>query len=1045
MTTRRRSSMNIGVGEEGFGPQGKSMERTPLKSFQNGLCASSSTLTPLFSKLKIKENKKHLNLNSMPSCPVSRIDFSTEAARKASAIESHLQPLGEMGEFKENAEPLRVTEDDRCSLEYRFPDSLPVLPAVGLPQSEAVSTQPLPGRGTAEETYVVDESPVDTVPGVTTGRVRDRDGASQGNVTEHLSGDSPPFPKADSPGEINSTMDAVSLEFLGADVEIWDLPEALDGTTPDSTVGQANGSTFIVQASDPEELQTLNETTHLHGTTVRGEAISAPASRFGSSRAADGHSLDISMKNVSFLSDNPYVDAAHDYCVAPAPVVHKAGGSEIHPAVLCLLERQPDTLENMQSEEDDDASPTALPGVPVALSSPIRNALPMQDQTDQFSSADTKHSPFAEDLCVNAPGTEQAESLMPLGCSPVAPKQSSASLAEGSRVLSVPQSESQEEDSGIGNVLSSEARSLQLATEAEAELPFEADPSASLPRPSLEGSISESFQNVLATPVERAPVLSRSVSLLLKSLVNSSDNQAAGSPAVGTGRGSDGCDPDPRSLSPAADSEHDFFGSGKRKLASPGVGSLNKLWRASPYSPFPQPQLNSTAASLGVKEDWDVSILSGLEEKPEPVSSVKVNDAHPVKASMVDKPDKMGVHAAESLPGGGCSLSRTKAQALQQQLLQMAEILMFPLPSGAQGAPASSSSSVELCPVGTCTTPVHRTERSVNTSGVFERKREISVAEMGTNTDSLLWNLPDPESLQALPRADLEMRLTSALIVMEALSQQVASARARGQVVRPGPSSLRETFVQTDLTELSQVEHDKVEQQYQELYVGAVQRVRSLELPQEELQALLQRLKDVRDEVFSMSTDTAAALTMAQETFDLSKANQDASAKQMSRMKGLHGRSMEMLRKMREKVVESQRQRDGARQQVEEALRAKEAAHAVAEALRCHSAARIRELEQSVGSHQELVAALRLARPEQDALNDGVAESLQSFEELCEAMKSDGLQMREQLTVLTERLREAEQDRALLQRENQELSTRLSSAEAWQTQLSQALSAETER
>lgn len=63
-----------------------------------------------------------------------------------------------------------------------------------------------------------------------------------------------------------------------------------------------------------------------------------------------------------------------------------------------------------------------------------------------------------------------------------------------------------------------------------------------------------------------------------------------------------------------------------------------------------------------------------------------------------------------------------------------------------------------------------------------------------------------PGSLECLPRAELEQRLTSYLIMSEALLQQVASARAQPPSSGPAPSDLRDKLIQTDHTELSQVD-----------------------------------------------------------------------------------------------------------------------------------------------------------------------------------------------------------------------------------------------
>lgn len=61
-----------------------------------------------------------------------------------------------------------------------------------------------------------------------------------------------------------------------------------------------------------------------------------------------------------------------------------------------------------------------------------------------------------------------------------------------------------------------------------------------------------------------------------------------------------------------------------------------------------------------------------------------------------------------------------------------------------------------------------------------------------------------PGSLESIPKQELEQRLMSSMIMVEALVQQLAAARTH-PTVGPAPSDLREKHVQTDHTELSQV------------------------------------------------------------------------------------------------------------------------------------------------------------------------------------------------------------------------------------------------
>ncbi|NWR98676.1 SPAG5 protein, partial [Motacilla alba] len=98
---------------------------------------------------------------------------------------------------------------------------------------------------------------------------------------------------------------------------------------------------------------------------------------------------------------------------------------------------------------------------------------------------------------------------------------------------------------------------------------------------------------------------------------------------------------------------------------------------------------------------------------------------------------------------------------------------------------------------GTSTTPMPTVwERSTNTSRGSLPCAKDSTAE----TDSLLWHCPR-EQLKTLPRAELEGRLESTLIIIEALSLQLRDWQ-ESQRPQPGvgPAKQRDALTQTDTT-----------------------------------------------------------------------------------------------------------------------------------------------------------------------------------------------------------------------------------------------------
>ncbi|NXD00519.1 SPAG5 protein, partial [Certhia familiaris] len=116
-----------------------------------------------------------------------------------------------------------------------------------------------------------------------------------------------------------------------------------------------------------------------------------------------------------------------------------------------------------------------------------------------------------------------------------------------------------------------------------------------------------------------------------------------------------------------------------------------------------------------------------------------------------------------------------------------------PVPTMATG---TSMTPVLSMATGTFMTPRDVWERSMNTSRGSLPCAKDSAAE----TDSLLWYCPR-EQLKTLPRAELEGRLESTLIIIEALSLQLRDWQ-ESQRLQPGvgPAKQRDALTQTDTT-----------------------------------------------------------------------------------------------------------------------------------------------------------------------------------------------------------------------------------------------------
>ncbi|XP_042610521.1 uncharacterized protein LOC109085370 [Cyprinus carpio] len=289
---------------------------------------------------------------------------------------------------------------------------------------------------------------------------------------------------------------------------------------------------------------------------------------------------------------------------------------------------------------------------------------------------------------------------------------------------------------------------------------------------------------------------------------------------------------------------------------------------------------------------------------------------------------------------------------LQEQLRQMAEMLMVASGRVFARAPAA----VEMRSACVWSSPVQQTERSTNTSAALE------VSDACTSTDSLLWNLT-PGDLEHVSRSELEQRLTSTLVMVEVLSQQLTSARAHDPSRDASPSDLREKLIQTDHTELTQ------NGTFRDLYGIALERIQSLEHDQELLLSLYDGVQAVRTGMNSFKCSTEDAIFKMKQIGDSVNVDQETLSRQLSQMKCVCGRYKETLRRMEQKMKDMTHRMD-------EALEQREAAFSVTQQVRdCH-AARVAELEHTAGSHQELMTALKLAYPSLVDLSKSCMESI---------------------------------------------------------------------
>uniref|UniRef100_A0A8C3NKD1 Uncharacterized protein n=1 Tax=Geospiza parvula TaxID=87175 RepID=A0A8C3NKD1_GEOPR len=314
---------------------------------------------------------------------------------------------------------------------------------------------------------------------------------------------------------------------------------------------------------------------------------------------------------------------------------------------------------------------------------------------------------------------------------------------------------------------------------------------------------------------------------------------------------------------------------------------------------------------------------------------------------------------------------------------------MTPVPSMATG---TSMTPVLSMATGTFMTPRDVWERSMNTSRGSLPCAKDSAAE----TDSLLWHCPR-EQLKTLPRAELEGRLESTLIIIEALSLQLRdwqeSQRPRSGV---GPARQRDVLTQTDTTH-----------------------------PEESTwssQSLL--FRGLADAAFRSLQDEQGALEQERE-----------------QERTLVSQCQAVPESAPSKVQSCLEERDAIRQRVDEALRAKDQGYLFLEAFCAHASAQINARDQSLASQQELSTLLAQAINLQASLS---AEA-QSFREFLDVTFENLENERRALDEEREQMRAlVSQSHALLERVPGKLQSCLEELAATREQAKEALQAKEE-
>ncbi|NXV88233.1 SPAG5 protein, partial [Calonectris borealis] len=244
----------------------------------------------------------------------------------------------------------------------------------------------------------------------------------------------------------------------------------------------------------------------------------------------------------------------------------------------------------------------------------------------------------------------------------------------------------------------------------------------------------------------------------------------------------------------------------------------------------------------------------------------------------------------------------------------------LPLPAPRRDA-STSVTPVPTAVAGTSVTPVPTTvtstfmtprdlrERSMNTSLGGLPCAKDSAAE----TDSLLWHCPR-EQLKSLPRAELEGRLESTLIIIEALSLQLRNwQESQRPLPGVGPAEQRDALVQTDVT------HPEGEEEiYRKLYLELRRKMEALQQQRGVEWDLQQELELTAAGMSARSRQCLLFQDLVDAAFQSLQDEQGALDQEREQARALVSRCWAVLESVPGKLRSCLEERDAARQRADE-------------------------------------------------------------------------------------------------------------------------------
>ncbi|NWH64240.1 SPAG5 protein, partial [Geococcyx californianus] len=221
----------------------------------------------------------------------------------------------------------------------------------------------------------------------------------------------------------------------------------------------------------------------------------------------------------------------------------------------------------------------------------------------------------------------------------------------------------------------------------------------------------------------------------------------------------------------------------------------------------------------------------------------------------------------------------------------------------------TSITPVSAMVAGTFMTPRDLQERSMNTSS----RGHPCAKDIAAETDSLLWHCPR-EQLKSLPRAELEGRLESTLIIIEALSLQLRDWQG-SQWLLPGvgPAEQRDALTQTDIT------HPKGEEEiYHNLYLELRRKTEALQRQRGAEQDLQRELELVAAGMSTWSRQCLLFRGLVDAAFQSLQHEQGALNWEQEQAKALVSRCRAVLENVPSKLRSCLEERDAMRQRADE-------------------------------------------------------------------------------------------------------------------------------